>query len=124
MLNAAGILKSLNAGSIADTFKLICLYLTSLPAGIIMVNALRDGRLPIGNFGFGVLVVVIGFECLLLWSPKAFLVNLSPWMVVGMTASLNLLLFRALMSSAPAARMPDYWIGFGIFLMALSWTLI
>ncbi|MGJ7914625.1 hypothetical protein ACI48D_03990 [Massilia sp. LXY-6] len=120
-----GILKSLPITTFQAAPMLMALYMASLPAGIVMINMLRDGRARPNMAGSGFLIGIIVVEtALLVFSGASIFSAVSPWMVVGLTASLNLVLYRSLMKSESWGPRAAYWFGVVIYLMVVLWTIL
>lgn len=89
-----GILKSLSLEMYRSVPLLLCVYLTSLPTGIIMINLLRSGRVRVPRIAWAYLVSVIIIEFFLLSPQTIFSRGLGiVWTVIGLTASINVLFF-------------------------------
>lgn len=120
-----GILKSLPLTTLQAAPMLMALYMASLPAGIVMINMLRDGRVRPKTTGSVFLIAVIVVEMVLLvFATSAIFTALSPWVVVALTASLNLVLYRSLIKSESKEREDMYWFGVIIYMMVVLWTIL
>ncbi|CAH0149871.1 hypothetical protein SRABI118_00502 [Massilia sp. Bi118] len=120
-----GILKSLSVTTLQAAPMLMALYMASLPAGIVMINMLRDGRMRPNMIGTSFLIGVIVVEIsLLVFSGATIFVELSPWLVVGLTASLNLILYRSLFASETRALRYLYWLNVIIYFLVVLWTVL
>lgn len=93
-LHRSGILKSLSLEAMRSVPLLMCVYFTSLPTGIVMVNVLRSGRLGVGRAGAAYLLTVMLVELVLLLATGSMPESTNlVWVVIGATASINLVLF-------------------------------
>lgn len=120
-----GILKSLPMSTLQAAPMLMALYMASLPAGVVMINMLRDGRVHPKRIGTNFLIGVIAVEVsLLVFSGTTISAVLSPWLVVGLTASLNLVLYRSLTKSESRRRGDLYGFNVIIYLIVVLWIIL
>lgn len=92
-----GLFRSLDADHFASTLAILCIYLSVMPAAIVMINTLRLRVFPLSRFGWCALFIVLCIEVAVAAVPAFVSSHLSLAMfVIILTASLSYTLFLAL----------------------------
>jgi hypothetical protein len=101
IISGFGVLSALTYEDFAFTIIILCIYLSAMPAAIVMINMMRQRDIPIHNFGWCAITVLLAVEMIVLSVPQIFGNSIIySFAIIVLTASLSHILFFALCSNA------------------------